>query len=578
VTFGADTLIYRKGSTPGLWSDAGIWNLGIVPSTVNRVAVFNPDSITSGVVDSIKASVTIGGMQFLGNYTGSIIQTGAFTFSPLTSKQFIIGGASVPYFYGSSGQTFRLGANNLRDTLNYLSATTGTIAFSSVSGGNGKIVIIKCKAPTAAAININPNSPSTTIHYQFLGDTVSGVVFNPGVNGATTTDTLSFGSGLFDFQTINFSANQTGTSYQYWQTARFQCGGNLTRSTSATTVTDVGTSKFVFDSTTTTIMANLSGTRIFYDIEVAKTAAAVCSTATATDTIRCNEMRITSGRLAMIAPLYCNSYLNLSTDTSRMGADKFIATSFYRASTANARADTFKTYFTGAVNHDISCDTNITIGRFIVQAGRATALTNLRLVKFTLPVASKLTITAGKIVRIDSAYDIEGTAGNLDSVVSGTAGSAAKLWLPANDTLSYTYVKDINSTDTIYLDSTCRNGGGNTNVYDVSYCTGPSIVTHPASTSAAAPATASFSVAATGDAPLSYQWQKSSVDISGATASSYTTPRTNKTSDNGSVYRAIVSNACGADTSNNATLTVRANPGNKWKAFQALRASAFIAP
>jgi hypothetical protein len=36
--------------------------------------------------------------------------------------------------------------------------------------------------------------------------------------------------------------------------------------------------------------------------------------------------------------------------------------------------------------------------------------------------------------------------------------------------------------------------------------------------------TATFSVVASGTAPLSYQWQKNNVDIGGATGSSSTTP------------------------------------------------------
>ena len=55
---------------------------------------------------------------------------------------------------------------------------------------------------------------------------------------------------------------------------------------------------------------------------------------------------------------------------------------------------------------------------------------------------------------------------------------------------------------------------------------------------------ASFSVAATGTAPLSYQWRKNGVTISGATASTYTTPAT-VIGDNGSTYSCVVTNMFG---------------------------------
>src|SRR6266478_3865926 len=54
----------------------------------------------------------------------------------------------------------------------------------------------------------------------------------------------------------------------------------------------------------------------------------------------------------------------------------------------------------------------------------------------------------------------------------------------------------------------------------------PTITTQPTSQTVTAGQTASFSVVASGTAPLSYQWQKNSVAIAGATSSSYATPVT----------------------------------------------------
>jgi hypothetical protein len=87
----------------------------------------------------------------------------------------------------------------------------------------------------------------------------------------------------------------------------------------------------------------------------------------------------------------------------------------------------------------------------------------------------------------------------------------------------------------------------------------PSITTQPTSQTVTAGQTASFSVAATGTAPLSYQWQKNGASISGATSSSFTTPATTS-SDNGAQFTVVVSNTAGSVTSNAATLTVNAAP------------------
>jgi hypothetical protein len=86
----------------------------------------------------------------------------------------------------------------------------------------------------------------------------------------------------------------------------------------------------------------------------------------------------------------------------------------------------------------------------------------------------------------------------------------------------------------------------------------PSLTAEPASASVTAGQTATFSVTASGTAPLSYQWQKNAADIPNANAATYTTPVTT-TADSGELFRVLVSNTAGNITSNSATLTV--NPG-----------------
>jgi hypothetical protein len=86
----------------------------------------------------------------------------------------------------------------------------------------------------------------------------------------------------------------------------------------------------------------------------------------------------------------------------------------------------------------------------------------------------------------------------------------------------------------------------------------PTITTQPANQTITAGQTATFSVVASGTAPLTYQWQKNGSAITGATAASYTTPVTT-TADSGELFRVVVSNSAGNTTSMSATLTV--NPG-----------------
>ena len=83
----------------------------------------------------------------------------------------------------------------------------------------------------------------------------------------------------------------------------------------------------------------------------------------------------------------------------------------------------------------------------------------------------------------------------------------------------------------------------------------PTIITQPSSQTVNAGQAATFSVIATGTAPLTYQWQKNSVNIAGAVSPTYKTPTT-ILSDSGSTYRVIVTNSAGSTTSTAATLTV----------------------
>ena len=87
----------------------------------------------------------------------------------------------------------------------------------------------------------------------------------------------------------------------------------------------------------------------------------------------------------------------------------------------------------------------------------------------------------------------------------------------------------------------------------------PTIVIPPADQTVTAGQKATFSVTASGTAPLSYQWQKNSADISGATLASYTTPATTP-QDNGAQFRVVVSNPVGSTTSGTATLKVQSPP------------------
>lgn len=86
----------------------------------------------------------------------------------------------------------------------------------------------------------------------------------------------------------------------------------------------------------------------------------------------------------------------------------------------------------------------------------------------------------------------------------------------------------------------------------------PTISTQPQNTSAYQEEDATFSVAAIGSAPLSFQWQFNGANISGATNNSYTRPHIQP--EDVGFYSVIVSNAAGVAVSSNALLTLLDSP------------------
>jgi hypothetical protein len=123
-----------------------------------------------------------------------------------------------------------------------------------------------------------------------------------------------------------------------------------------------------------------------------------------------------------------------------------------------------------------------------------------------------------------------------------------------------TATTDSGSTFSVMISNSAGNITSNNATLTVNQATAtmPSITTQPVNQTVAAGQTATFSVLATGTAPLSYQWRRNGANIAGATSSSYTTAATT-TADSGSTFSVLVGNSAGSATSNNATLTVNSS-------------------
>jgi len=134
----------------------------------------------------------------------------------------------------------------------------------------------------------------------------------------------------------------------------------------------------------------------------------------------------------------------------------------------------------------------------------------------------------------------------------------------ATGTVGRTVDLDVGPDGSLYYLTRAVTDVSDAGVYRIRY-TGsgaPAIGTQPRSQTVSAGQPVTFSVSASGTAPLSYQWQRDAgsgfANIAGATASSYTIGSTSL-SDSGDRFRVIVRNGAGSVTSSSATLTVTSN-------------------
>jgi len=427
------------------------------------------------------------------------------------------------------------------------SATAGqTATFSVVATGTQPLTYQwqKNGGPISGATSSSYTTPATTTADN--GSTFQVVVSNSAGNASSTPATLTVSAApvaptitnppanqsVTAGQTATFSVVASGTAplgYQ-WQKNGSPIGGATAASytTPATTLSDNG-------STFNVVVSNSVGSTPSSSATLTVNAGAVAptiSTQPANQTVNVGQTATFSVVASGTAPL--------SYQWQKNGSPIGGATSATYTTPATAATDNGATF------------------RVVVSNSAGSATSN----NATLTVQSAPSITtqpANQTVNV-------GQTATFSVVASGAAplsyqwqknGSPIGGATSASYTTPATVATDNGATFNVVVSNSA--GSATSNNATLTVQSAPSITTQPANQTVNVGQTATFSVVASGTAPLSYQWQKNGSPIGGATSASYTTPASVAT-DNGATFRVVVSNSAGSATSNNATLTVQSAP------------------
>lgn len=242
-------------------------------------------------------------------------------------------------------------------------------------------------------------------------------------------------------------------------------------------------------------------------------------------TIVTPETKATTTFAVFGIPLVAGTVITMSVDDPVLGV-------IVLATYTEVSGDTTYTILTGHLRTSLASNTH-----GYVPSGTGTNLT------VTAPAGQGAT-TNGKHFTLDWVSDSDFTvfAGGINAVTT-TSISEQNV---ASLTQTGLFMRSL-----IYAAEAAAIAGGGG-------CSPPLVTTSPASQTKIVGDSVTFTVVASGTGTLAYQWQKNLLNISGATASSYS--KTNLQLSDAGLFRAIVTNSCGNVASNAAVLVVNLAP------------------
>ena len=420
-------------------------------------------------------------------------------------------------------------------TATFSVAATGTAPLSYQWQKNGVNVGTNSSSYTTAAATTSDNGASFTVTITNSAGNIKSAAAILTVNATPVAPSITTQPGSQSVtagQTATFSVAATGTaplSYQ-WQKNGVNVGTNSSSyTTAAATTSDNGAS---FTVTITNSAGNIKSAAAILTVNATPVAPSI--------TTQPGSQSVTAGQTATFS-VAATGTAPLSYQWQKNGVNVGTNSSSYTAA---------------ATTSDNGASFTVTITNSAGNTKSAAAILTVN----AAPVAPSITTQPGG--------------------QSVTAGQTATFSVAATGTapLSYQWQKNgvnvgTNSSSYTAAATTSDNGAsftvtitnsaGNTKsaaaILTVNAApVAPSITTQPGSQSVTAGQTATFSVAATGTAPLSYQWQKNGVNV-GTNSSSYTTAAAT-TSDNGASFTVTITNSAGNMKSAAAILTVNAAP------------------
>lgn len=418
-----------------------------------------------------------------------------------------------------------------------ITISQGTVAGTgfSVMGGMNSVSIAggqnhqfqvqfapKSAGSVSGSLTITSDATNASMNITLNGTGVAGLAITAQPENQTVT------AG----QTATFSVTASGSgtlSYQ-WKKGGANITGAMSASytTPATTTSESGTqfSVTVTDSTSSSVTSNPASLTV--------TAAAVAPSITtqpASKTVSAGQAATFSVSATGTAPL--------TYQWKKNGANVGTNASSYTTPATSASDNNAK--FTVTVTNSVSSATS----------NAATLTVNVPPAITTQPANQNVNV--GQTAKFSVVAAGSGTLSYQWKKNGANVGTNASSYTTPATTSS-----DNNAQFTVTVTDSVSSVTSNAATLSVNTpSTAPSISAQPANQTVIAGQTATFTVSATGTAPLTYQWNLGGSPISGATSPSYTTPATT-TANSGSKFTVTVLNSAGKATSNAATLTVNA--------------------